>query len=142
MMYSPKELIERALDASKNAYAPYSHFKVGAALLAESGNIYTGCNIENASYGATICAERAAIAHAVGEGERHFTVIAVVCESRTRLFPCGICRQTLSEFGEMDVVVEGEQSFEVFKLSELIPLSFQAEDIITIKDGKCLNQDL
>jgi len=93
------ELIQAALQARLAAYAPYSNFKVGAALLGKSGRIYTGCNVENASYAATICAERAAAVKAVSEGEREFEALAVVAEGEDPVSPCGICRQFLAEFG-------------------------------------------
>ncbi|MDR2517908.1 MAG: cytidine deaminase [Spirochaetaceae bacterium] len=93
------ELFERAKRAALSAYAPYSRFRVGAALLAESGAIYTGCNVENRSYGLTICAERNALALAVGSGERSFAAIAVAAlDSDVPVGPCGACRQVLSEF--------------------------------------------
>jgi len=96
---STKEaLAEAARSAMKFAYVPYSHFQVGAALLGRSGRIYSGCNIENSSYGATNCAERTALFKAVSEGEREFDAIAIVSSAGTATPPCGICRQVLSEF--------------------------------------------
>lgn len=100
--FDPTALIRAAMAARDRAYAPYSHYAVGAALLGASGRIYTGCNVENASYSATICAERAAVARAVSEGERSFVALAVV--SANGAAPCGICRQVLNEFGR-DIVV-------------------------------------
>lgn len=94
-----KKLLELAAQAREKAYVPYSQYKVGAALLAKSGRIYTGCNVENASYGATICAERTAVVKAVSEGEREFEALAVVVDGPKPSSPCGICRQVLAEFG-------------------------------------------
>ncbi len=96
-MNSDNELVQRARDASTSAYAPYSHFCVGAALLANDGRIFAGCNVENASYGLTVCAERHAVAAAVAAGALQFSAIAVV--SRGGVAPCGACRQVLREFG-------------------------------------------
>lgn len=96
------ELIDLAKKAMQNAYVPYSHFRVGAALMVEDGSVYTGCNIENASFGATICAERTAAVKAVSEGHTRFTRIAIVSSSGEYTHPCGICRQFLSEFADMD----------------------------------------
>lgn len=93
------KLIEEAMKVREKAYVPYSKYKVGAALLGGSGRIYTGCNVENASYGATICAERTAAVKAVSEGETFFKALAVVADSDIPSSPCGICRQFLAEFG-------------------------------------------
>ena len=95
-----QDLIDKAHEAMKNAYSPYSGFKVGAAILTKDGKIFTGCNVENASYGATICAERCAATKAVSEGSNEFTAIAIVSSSDKFTYPCGICRQFLSEFFE------------------------------------------
>ncbi|HID88017.1 MAG TPA: cytidine deaminase [Anaerolineae bacterium] len=123
------ELVALAKGARRNAYAPYSDFAVGAALLARSGRVYTGCNVENASYGLSICAERVALFKAVAGGEREFTAIAVVTE--TGATPCGACRQVLREFGDdLRVIVanlEGER--QVYTLEELLPHSFTAQQL-------------
>ena len=121
-------LVEKAREAMKYAYAPYSNFKVGAALLTESGNIYVGCNIENISFGATNCAERTAVFKAVSEGEKNFKAIAIVSSSGKFTPPCGICRQVLSEFSEdMDIILaDKEDNIKIIKLNELIPFSFDS----------------
>lgn len=122
-------LIEKAREALLNAYCPYSGYKVGAAVLTEKGNIYAGCNIENGSYGASNCAERTAVFKAVSEGEKNITAIAVFTEEGgDPPFPCGICRQVLSEFGAPDmpvIVYDGEKSVFNFTLEELLPFSFK-----------------
>lgn len=122
------QLIGKAREALNNAYCPYSKYRVGAAVLTENGNIYTGCNIENGSYGATNCAERTAVFKAVSEGERSFTAIAVFTdEGNTPPFPCGICRQVLTEFCAPDmpvIIYDGEKSVYNFTLEELVPFSF------------------
>ena len=128
-----KELIEAARVARERAYAPYSRFKVGAALLGASGRIYGGCNVENVSYGLSSCAERNAIFRAVAEGERWFSAVAVVTETETPTAPCGACRQVLLEFaagGDMEVVlatVGGEQR--VTTLAVLLPESFSSFEV-------------
>ena len=121
-----RELIEISEKAQEFAYVPYSKFKVGAALLCRDGSVYTGCNIENATYGATNCAERTAVFKAVSEGKRDFTAIAITSSGKGLTFPCGICRQVLSEFSpEIKVILEDEKGeLHTFMLSELLPHSF------------------
>lgn len=122
------QLIEKAREVLSNAYCPYSDYRVGAAVLTEKGNIYTGCNVENSSYGASNCAERTAVFKAVSEGERSFSAIAVFTdEGNDPPFPCGICRQVLTEFCSPDmpvIIYDGEKSVYNFALEELIPFSF------------------
>lgn len=120
-----KELMKIARKARQNAYAPYSHFAVGAALLAESGKVYTGCNIENASYGLTCCAERNAIFSAVGAGERRFKMLAVAADSPEPVAPCGACRQVIAEFG-IQLVVMGnlKEETKTMTAEELLPYGF------------------
>lgn len=122
-----KELIEISISAQEFAYAPYSQFKVGAALLCTDGSVYTGCNIENSTYGATNCAERTAVFKAVSEGKREFSAIAITSSGGKLTFPCGICRQVLSEFSpEMRVILsDNDDNIKTFSLSELIPHSFK-----------------
>ncbi|MCJ7855876.1 cytidine deaminase [Lachnospiraceae bacterium NSJ-143] len=121
------ELIKYAAEAEKNAYAPYSNFSVGAALLGKNGKVYTGCNIENSSYGASNCAERTALFKAVSEGEREFDKIAIVSSSGDYTYPCGICRQVLSEFMPDGTVVLFSESdgIKEFKVSALLPEAFR-----------------
>ena len=123
------ELVKTAYGAMENSYSPYSNFQVGAALLTKSGKVYTGCNVECASYGGTNCAERTALFKAVSEGEREFEAIAVVCSSKEYAYPCGICRQVLVEFGDIDVILAKELEYEVFRLSEMLPHSFTSKDL-------------
>lgn len=124
-----QELVTLAYEAAEMAYAPYSNFKVGAALLTKSGKVYKGCNVECASYGGTNCAERTAIFKAVSEGDREFAAIAVVASSKDYAYPCGICRQVLVEFGDMDVILAKGNDYEVFRLSEMLPHSFTQKDL-------------
>ena len=123
------ELIALAAQARTSAYTPYSSYPVGAALLAASGEVYTGCNVENASYGLTICAERTAVVKAVCAGERDFEAIAVVTENGGS--PCGACRQVLSEFaGNMRVLVaDAAGNCRTWSLSELLPDQFRPADL-------------
>ena len=117
------ELYEKAEEAKSNAYAPFSNFHVGAALLTEDGSIYTGANIENSSFGATICAERVAMPQAIYDGKRDFVAIAVAADEADTL-PCGICRQFMVEFCREDfAIITGPDT--VFKLSDIIPYSFK-----------------
>lgn len=125
-----KELMKIARKARQNAYAPYSHFAVGAALLAESGKVYTGCNIENASYGLTCCAERNAIFAAVGAGERRFKMLAVAADSPEPVAPCGACRQVIAEF-DIPLVVMGnlKEATKTMTAEELLPYGFGQESM-------------
>lgn len=118
-------LIRAARDVQERAYAPYSHFRVGAALLGEDGTVYTGCNVENASYGLTICAERNAIFHAVACGCRHFTALLITGDSKDLTAPCGACRQVMAEFSIPEIIlVRPDDSYETFTLQQLLPLNF------------------
>ncbi len=122
-------LLNLAKEAAKNAYCPYSRFHVGAALLTESGNVYTGCNVENSSYGAAICAERAAVCSAVNCGDKKITAAAIYGFHETNgeypfCMPCGICRQVLAEFGSPEIIVADGAEIKTYKLSELLPFSF------------------
>jgi cytidine deaminase len=123
----PVPLVKAAFSARNMAYAPYSNFRVGAALLTGEGKIYTGCNIENSSYGLTCCAERVALYKAVSEGERHFQAMAVVSDSAEYCSPCGACRQVLAEFGDRLLVymVNSTGEYTVRTLSDLLPESFR-----------------
>jgi len=126
-----RELIDKALAARELAIAPYSGFKVGAALKAKDGKVYTGCNIENASYGLTGCAERVALYKALSEGVREFTEIAVVTDATTITHPCGACRQALHEFSrELEVIMDdGKGGVEVTRLAGLLPKAFGPSDL-------------
>ena len=126
-----KELMELAIKARENSYCKYSGFAVGAALLAKSGNVYLGCNVENVSFSPTCCAERAAFFSAIAAGEREFSAIAVCGgkqgEKRRSCMPCGVCRQVMSEFCEKDfpLLLEGENSDIIqITLGELLPFAF------------------
>ena len=124
-----KALIDMALKAMENAYAPYSGFKVGTAILCSDKKVYTGCNIENSSYGASNCAERTAIFKAVSEGEREFEKIAIVSSSGDFTFPCGICRQVLSEFmyDKTVVLFSEKDGIREFKVKDLLPEAFRLQ---------------
>ena len=130
-----KSLMHMAQEARKHSYSPYSHFRVGAALLTRSGKVYTGCNVENAAFSATNCAERTAIFKAVSEGERDFEAIAIIGgkEGETAQFcaPCGVCRQVIAEFCSMDfkIILGNEDQFEVYTLDQLLPFSFGEKDL-------------
>ena len=130
-----RQLIECAIEARKMSYSPYSNFRVGAALVGKSGKIYTGCNVENAGYSPTNCAERTAVFKAVSEGEREFTAIAIVGGKGETLAPlcapCGVCRQVLAEFCEKDfrIVLGTPEDIQVYTLAELLPLSFGKGDL-------------
>lgn len=127
-----QELIQTAIEQLSYSYTPYSHFKVGAALLAENGTIYTGCNIENAAYTPTNCAERTAFFKAVSEGVRTFRAICIVGGMNGELTdytaPCGVCRQVMMEFcspEEFEIILaKGEEDYQIYKLKDLLPLGF------------------
>ncbi|AFS78818.1 cytidine deaminase Cdd [Gottschalkia acidurici 9a] len=125
-----KNLINKAIEAKEKAYAPYSKFKVGSAVLTKDGKIYTGCNIESASYTPTICAERTAISKAVSEGDREFEAIAIVGSS-DYTFPCGVCRQVIREFSKdiKVIVANNTDEYKIFELEELLPNSFGPDDL-------------
>jgi cytidine deaminase len=127
-----KHLINEAILASKQAYVPYSNFKVGAALLTADNTIYRGCNIENASYGLTNCAERTAVFKAVSEGAKKIQAIAVVGDTDGPISPCGACRQVLAEFCEADtqiILANVKGDFDIKTINELLPGHFSAKDL-------------
>ncbi|NLM73747.1 MAG: cytidine deaminase [Clostridiaceae bacterium] len=129
--YSPEELIKLALKAKDNAYVPYSQFHVGAALVADDGKVYTGCNVENSSYGATICAERSAIVKAVSEGAKKIREIAVVSDSDKYTIPCAICLQVMSEFCEADMklhLANNKGEYRTYDFKDLLPTPFNLSE--------------
>ncbi|TYR81787.1 cytidine deaminase [Priestia megaterium] len=128
----PKQLINEAIIASKNAYVAYSNFHVGAAILTKGDKIYRGCNIENASYGLTNCAERTAIFKAVSEGEKEFQAIAIVGDTEGPISPCGACRQVLAEFCTDDtkiILANLKGDYVVKDINELLPGFFSSKDL-------------
>ena len=131
-----QELMNKAAEARDFAYAPYSQFRVGAALLAKNGKVYMGCNIENASYSPTVCAERTAFFKAVSEGVRDFEAIAIVGgkggEIAPFCAPCGVCRQVMAEFcdaGTFKLVLGSPKQFDVYLLSDVLPFAFAPKDV-------------
>ena len=137
-MNSDKDLVRKAFEAREHAYAPYSGFMVGAALLCRDGSVYCGCNIENAAYGVAQCAERTALFQAVYEGKREFSAIAVVGKHRSAqsfdyCTPCGICRQALREFCSPKdfqiLLARSEEDIKVYSLEELLPQGFGPENM-------------
>lgn len=133
-----KKLIRAALAARKQAYCPYSGFAVGAAVLTANDKLYTGCNVENASYGATNCAERTAIFKAVSEGERSCRAIAIAggkaqYSPAEYAYPCGVCRQVMQEFGGGDLLIlvaRSEDDYREYTLNELLPYGFGGENLL------------
>jgi len=124
-----KDLMKAAKEAKKMAYTPYSKFNVGAALLTKSGKVFTGCNVEIASFGGTNCAERTAIFKAVSEGEKEFKAIAINGDA-DGTYPCGICRQVIVEFGtDIDIIIESGGVLKVFTIDALLPHSFTGADL-------------
>ncbi len=130
-----QQLIEGAYRAMKHAYAPYSQYTVGAALVCDNGNVYTGCNIENASYGATICAERVAISKCIADGNRKIKKIAIVSQTKKPTPPCGICRQVLSEFMDEDgvIVLDGPDGIVNLTRADILPGAFGKKDLNKIE---------
>lgn len=124
------QLIKKALEARQRSYSPYSKFRVGAALLTEDGRIFTGCNIENAAYSPSICAERTAIFKAVSEGYTAIRAIVIVGDS-DYTYPCGVCRQVIREFGKETIIIiaNSEDDYREYKLKDLLPNSFGPEDL-------------
>lgn len=127
-----KILVSKAFEGRSNAYVPYSNFKVGAAILMEDGSIYTGCNIENASYGATNCAERTAIFKAISDGHKEIKAIAIVGLENDYTYPCGICRQVIAEFAAEDIkiiIAKNKDEYIVKNLEEILPGAFTKKDL-------------
>jgi cytidine deaminase len=128
-----EKMLDLAYEAMERAYTPYSHFQVGACLRGESGTYYLGCNIENASYTPTNCAERTAVFKAVSEGEQRFDAIAIVCSGKNPAAPCGVCRQVLREFCSDDMPVvfaDAKRNYIESTLGDLLPHSFGPEDLL------------
>ena len=134
-MLDYKKLMEKANEMRKTSYVPYSHFRVGAVLVTKDGKEYTGCNFENASFPATVCAERTAFAKAISEGEREFACIAIVGGREGEISPvcapCGVCRQVMSEFcgSDFEVVLGTPDKFKVFKFDEVLPMRFTGDEL-------------
>ena len=136
MSIDEKELVIRALEARKHAYVPYSHWAVGAALLTKDGTVYEGCNIENAAYTPTNCAERTAFFKAVSEGEREFSAIAVVggyeLDFKDYFAPCGVCRQVIAEFCSRDFkiyIAKNTEEIKEYSLDDILPYAFTEKDL-------------
>ncbi|MBE7082443.1 MAG: cytidine deaminase [Clostridiales bacterium] len=125
------ELIKMAFKARENSYSPYSNYKVGAALLAKSGKVYLGANIENCAYGPSNCAERSAIFSALSNGEREFEKLAIVGTSDDICYPCGVCRQVIAELlPTADIIcAKDENKYEVHKIGDLLPHAFSPKDV-------------
>jgi len=123
-----QDLLNKAKEASQNAYATYSNFAVGACVLGESGRTYIGCNIENSSYGLTICAERSAIANAIANGEKSILAVAIFSPNVENCLPCGACRQVIFEFQkdkEVEVITQSEDGYKTTKINQLLPDGFK-----------------
>ena len=129
-----RALIEEAMAAKEMSYAPYSHFRVGAALLTKSGKVYRGCNIENVAFSPTNCAERTAFFKAVSEGEKEFAAIVVNGDADDFLYPCGVCRQVMVEFCDRDtfkvIVAKNADEYREYTLGELVPGAFDAGELV------------
>lgn len=133
-----KRLVTIARNARKNSYSPYSKFRVGAALLAKDGKVFTGCNIENSSFGLTICAERTAIFKAVSEGYSRFKAIAIATDQSEFIAPCGACRQVIADLaGDIDFIMSNKRGgLMVMKISELLPFPFGPKNLRKRKTGR------
>ena len=133
-----EELIKAAMEAKEHAYVPYSHFRVGAALLTKSGKVYQGCNIENAGYSPTNCAERTAFFKAVYEGEREFAAIAINGDGDDYLYPCGVCRQVMMEFCDPEtfriILAIDKEHYDIYTLKDLLPLGFGLRNLINSRE--------
>jgi cytidine deaminase len=138
MQIDPVQLARKARKAMQFAHAPYSNFRVGAALLSRTGKVYTGCNVENSSYGLTICAERNAIFKAYSEGVHDFTAIAVVSDDPGFTPPCGACRQVLMDLaGDIDfIMVNGKNQLKIIKLKRLLPYAFTIKNLTRTRGSK------
>ena len=125
-----KDLVQLAKEGMQHSYAPYSGFRVGAAVLAASGKVYTGCNVENGSYGLSICAERVAVFNAISAGEKKLEAIAIISSGKERVTPCGACRQVMAEFNPQLqlILADAKGDYEEFTLPELLPEMFSLEE--------------
>ena len=123
-----EKLMEKAIEASKNSYSPYSKFAVGACVLMDDGSVYTGCNFENSSFGMTICAERNAIGSAIADGKIKIKAVAIYSPNQQKCFPYGACRQVIHEFCEndsdVDIILKNGENIEIYTLAQLLPESF------------------
>ena len=123
-----EELMQKAVEVSKNSYSPYSKFAVGACLITDDGSIYTGCNFENASYGLSICAERNAIGSAIADGKTKISAIAIYSPNQDNCVPCGACRQVMHEFcnndEELNIILKNGNELKIYTLAQLLPESF------------------
>lgn len=129
-MTEEQRLLQAAIEARQHAYVPYSHFPVGAVAMTDSGQLYTGCNIENASFGLTICAERTAIFKAIAAGENRIVTVAVVANTPGPTAPCGACRQVMAEFGVLNVIMANTNGVcQTVELNELLPYAFSSNDM-------------
>ncbi|MBP1691569.1 MAG: cytidine deaminase [Bacteroidetes bacterium] len=133
-----RSLVSRARAAKRHSHSPYSRFRVGAAVLTSSGKVYTGCNIENSSYGLTVCAERTALFKAVSEGETSFVAVAIASDEKDATPPCGACRQVIMDLaGDVDVILStGNGALKVLKLADLLPLPFGGKNLKNVRRTK------
>lgn len=134
-----RKLHKAAVSARKNSHSPYSHYAVGAALLDHKGQIYLGCNVENASYGGCICAERTAFVKAVSQGIKNFKAICIVIDTKEHIIPCGLCLQTIAEFCEPDFQIlcaTPKKLQALYEFQELLPLSFNPKHLLKKTKGK------